>query len=159
MPKVSVHVSAVPDDSLDPVEIEIEGTDTKGVPIKPITFRCRQEIKGAVITQLVKVAEKDVGGAGFMLMTDFIDSVLEPDELSRYNEAIHSDEIMVKLEHLAEIGKGLLEVYSGNPTNAPSGSTSGSTPTGPTSMAASLSPRDVMRETYPHADSATPPMP
>jgi hypothetical protein len=144
----------------EPISFDLVGTDTQGNPIQPIEFRCKSELQGMVLTELFQLAQDDQTAAGLALMSTMIKQALVPEQVQLFDEIIHSDEIVVRIETLTEIGQFLLESYmgtTGNPTSAQSPSTPGSVQTSPTSVADYLSqPEPTLKPSAPIV-YATPP--
>ena len=101
--------------STDPIEFELVGMDGNGRPIQPITFRCKPSLQGAVIADILQGSNAEAAKASI----DIIARAIVPDQLPLYNEIIHSDEIIVDIQTLAEIAKYLIEEYTG--TRVPTG--------------------------------------
>ena len=144
MPKISVQVGAPA--GADPIEFELTGFASNGSPIKLITFRCKQELQGVVLTNMFK---DDQLGTGLEVMA-LIEKAIIPEQLDLWNQIINGDDVVVNIKALSEIAKGLVEAYSGNPTSGPAASSNGYAPTGPTSVADYLSaPGETLRPSAP----------
>lgn len=112
----------------EPKVFELEGTDTKGQPIEPISFTCQPEIQGAVLSDMIAAVNENAEMAAVEL-ADFIRQCLMPDQLERYDEVTHGDQVIVPILLLVDILRWLIEEYSQRPTGAPSSLVSGPTPT------------------------------
>lgn len=136
MPKIVVNVGSATE--LDPVEFELHGFDAEHKPIKPVAFQCIPELQGTEFTRIFSGDSFEAGRATL----DLIGRVIVKEQQALWNEIVNGNKIIVSLEALGEIAKGLIEVYSGNPTSAPAGSTPGSQPIRATSLDAYLTPPD-----------------
>lgn len=144
MPKISVQVGGPPNG--EPVEFELVGKNSKGETIAPITFLCHQQMQGLTLTNLF---QEDKFEAGKEVMA-LIEKAILPEYRELWERITTGDEVIVSLDALSEIAKGLAQVYTGNPTSAQTPSTAGSTPTTPTSVGDYLSqPEPTLKPSAP----------
>lgn len=85
-------------------------------------FHCWPNLQGSVLLELAVGTSDQDGGAAVRTMTEFFDSALMPESLTRFNTLLKDKEKIVSVETLAEITSWLVEEYSERPTQEPSGS-------------------------------------
>ena len=110
--------------------------------VEPLTFslggeefECRRAVQGSELLTFVRETDVEDDAAAAGAVIDFVKSSVVEEDRERFNEMLESDDIVIPLDTLAEIGRWLLETYSARPTPPPSRSSSGRKKTASSSKA------------------------
>ena len=110
--------------------------------VEPLTFalggeefECRRAVQGSELLSFVRSTDVEDDAAAAEAVIEFVKGSIVEDDRERFTDMLESDDVVIPLDTLAEIGRWLLETYSARPTQPPSRSSSGRKKTGPSSKA------------------------
>jgi len=100
--------------------------------VEPLTFNlggeefeCRKAVQGSELLEFVRNTATDDDAAAATAVIDFVRNSIIEEDRDRFSDLLESEEVIVPLDTLAEVGRWLLETYSGRPTQQPSPSSRG----------------------------------
>ena len=83
------------------------------------TFNCKPAIQGQTLLQFVAEADSNDGSKAAHALYGFFEQTLVPDDYTRFDEMLKSDEVIVDLSLLGDIASWLVEEYTERPTSGP----------------------------------------